>query len=73
MAERFTEATGLKVRRSHFMYRSVEHPFMIADVGRLIIGEDAGLECKRVPTMPINGKTEIFRCTMSCNAIIIWR
>ncbi len=28
------------------MYRSVEHPFMIADVDRLVIGEDAGLECK---------------------------
>lgn len=28
------------------MYRSKEHPFMIADVDRLIVGEDAGLECK---------------------------
>ena len=46
VAGRFSEATGLKVRRSNFMYRSVEHPFMIADVDRLIIGEDAGLECK---------------------------
>ena len=40
------EATGLKVRRSNFMYRSVENPFMIADVDRLVAGEDAGLECK---------------------------
>lgn len=46
VAKRFTEATGLKVRRSNYMYRSVEHPFMIADVDRLVIGEDAGLECK---------------------------
>ena len=46
VAERFSEATGLRVRRSNFMYRSIEHPFMIADVDRLIIGEDAGLECK---------------------------
>ena len=46
VAERFTEATGLRVRRSNFMYRSKEHPFMIADVDRLVIGEDAGLECK---------------------------
>lgn len=46
VAQRFMEATGLKVRRSNFMYRSVEHPFMIADVDRLIVGEDAGLECK---------------------------
>ena len=46
VAQRFMEATGLKVRRSNYMYRSVEHPFMIADVDRLIVGEDAGLECK---------------------------
>ena len=46
VAKRFMEATGLKVRRSNYMYRSVEYPFMIADVDRLVIGEDAGLECK---------------------------
>lgn len=46
VAERFMEATGLKVRRSNYMYRSKEHPYMIADVDRLVIGEDAGLECK---------------------------
>jgi len=46
VAQRFMEATGLKVRRANYMYRSVEHPFMIADVDRLVIGEDAGLECK---------------------------
>lgn len=46
VAKRFMEATGLKVRKSNFMYRSVEHPHMIADVDRLVVGEDAGLECK---------------------------
>ena len=46
VARRFTEATGLKVHRSNCMYRSVEHPWMIADVDRLVTGEDAGLECK---------------------------
>ena len=46
VAQRFTEATGLRVRRSNYMYRSVENPFMIADIDRVIIGEDAGLECK---------------------------
>lgn len=46
VAGRFTEETGLKVRRSNKMYRSKEHPFMLADVDRLIAGEDAGLECK---------------------------
>uniref|UniRef100_UPI000B09691B YqaJ viral recombinase family nuclease n=1 Tax=Clostridium sp. NkU-1 TaxID=1095009 RepID=UPI000B09691B len=46
VARRFMEATGLKVRRSNMMYRSEEHPFMLADVDRLIVGKDAGLECK---------------------------
>lgn len=48
VARRFMEATGLKVRRSNQMYRSVEYPWMIADVDRLVVGEDAGLECKTV-------------------------
>lgn len=46
VAKRFTEETGLKVRRSNKLYRSSEHPFMLADVDRLIVGENAGLECK---------------------------
>lgn len=46
VAQRFMEETGLRVRRSNYMYRSREHPFMIADVDRLVTGEDAGLECK---------------------------
>lgn len=46
VATRFTEATGKKVRKSSFSYQSVEHPFMLANVDRLIVGEDAGLECK---------------------------
>ena len=46
VAERFVEAIGLKVRRSNYMFRNREHTFMIADVDRLIVGEDAGLECK---------------------------
>ncbi len=46
VARRFCEASGLKVRRSHMLYRSTSHSFMIADVDRLIVGQDAGLECK---------------------------
>ena len=44
VAQRFMEATGLKVRKSNFMYRSKEHPFMIADVDRLIVGQMGGRE-----------------------------
>lgn len=46
VAQRFMEETGLKVRRSNYMYHSRENSFMIADVDRLVIGRDAGLECK---------------------------
>lgn len=46
VARRFMEETGLKVRRSNMMYQSTDYPFMFADVDRLIVGEDAGLECK---------------------------
>lgn len=46
VAKRFMEETGLKVRRSNKMYRSEAYPFMLADVDRLVVGEDAGLECK---------------------------
>lgn len=44
VARRFMEATGKKVRCSNVMYRGNEYPFMIADVDRLVVGEDAGLE-----------------------------
>lgn len=46
VARRFMETTGKRVRRSNQMYWSLEHPFMFADVDRLVDGEDAGLECK---------------------------
>ncbi|WP_270813525.1 YqaJ viral recombinase family protein [Hungatella effluvii] len=46
VARRFMEATGKKARRSNAMYQSEEYPFMLANVDRLIVGEQAGLECK---------------------------
>ena len=46
VAQRFTEATGKKVRRSNYMYYDDEYPFMIADVDRFVVGENAGLEIK---------------------------
>lgn len=46
VAKRFTEATGKKVRRSGFSYQSDEHPFMLANVDRWVVGENAILECK---------------------------
>ena len=46
VARRFMEASGKKVRRANAMFYDEEHPFMLADVDRLVVGENAGLECK---------------------------
>lgn len=46
VAQRFCEATGKKVKKSTYSFQSKEHPFMLANVDRLIVGEEAGLECK---------------------------
>ena len=48
VAQRFTETTGLKVRRANAIYQSEEHPLLLADFDRLIVGQKAGLECKTV-------------------------
>lgn len=46
VARRFMEAAGKKVRRANSMYYSEAYPFMLADVDRMVVGENAGLECK---------------------------
>lgn len=46
VARRFMDATGKKVRRLNAILQNVEHPFMYANVDRMVIGEKAGLECK---------------------------
>ena len=48
VAQRFTEKTGLKVRRANAIFQNEEHPIMLADFDRLIVGQKAGLECKTV-------------------------
>ncbi|MBO5303270.1 MAG: YqaJ viral recombinase family protein [Lachnospiraceae bacterium] len=48
VAQRFMEETGLKVRKANAIYQNEEHPVMLADFDRLIIGQKAGLECKTV-------------------------
>jgi len=46
VAERFMEATGKKVRRKNAMLQHPEHHWMLANIDRWVIGENAGLECK---------------------------
>ena len=46
VAERFVEATGKKVRRCNKILQHPEYPWMLANIDRDIVGENAGLECK---------------------------
>ena len=54
VAQRFTDETGKKVRHTNFMYISKNHPFMFANVDRVIVGENAGLECKTASAYSAN-------------------
>lgn len=46
VATRFYEATGKKVRRNNFLLQHPEHEFMFANLDRMVVGENAFLECK---------------------------
>ncbi len=46
VAKRFTEKTGKRVRRENAIIVNPEIPFAHANVDRMVVGEDAGLECK---------------------------
>ena len=74
VAERFMEATRKKVRRSNAMYVSDRYPFMMANVDRLVVGENAGLECKTASPYTAN-RWKDGRCRNGIifNVSIIWR
>lgn len=46
VARRFCEQEGKKVQRSSFSYQSEDKPWMLANIDRKVVGENAGLECK---------------------------
>lgn len=46
VSQRFAEATGKKVRRCNAILKNSDYPFAHANPDRLVVGEDAGLECK---------------------------
>jgi putative phage-type endonuclease len=46
VAKRFEEATGARVRRENYLLQHPEHEFMLANLDRVLIGENAFLECK---------------------------
>lgn len=53
VAQRWMEATGKKVRRVQAMLYNPAYPFAHADVDRMVVGEDAGLECKTTSTLDV--------------------
>ena len=46
VADRFVEATGKKVRKCNKILQHPDYPWMLANIDREVIGENAGLECK---------------------------
>ncbi|ELK47211.1 phage-type endonuclease [Halobacillus sp. BAB-2008] len=46
VAQEFSKRTGLKVRKRNAILQHPEHAWMLANVDRLIVGKNEGLECK---------------------------
>lgn len=46
VADEFSRRTGLKIARKNAILQHPEHPWMLANIDRRIIGQKAGLECK---------------------------
>lgn len=46
VADRFMDATGKKVQVTNFMYASDDYDFITANIDRVVVGENAALECK---------------------------
>lgn len=51
VASRWCEATKHRVRRCNFLLRNPDYPWAHANVDRLVLGEDAGLECKTTASL----------------------
>ena len=78
VARRFCEASGKKVRRANAMFYDEKNSFMLADVDRMIVGENAGLECKtaspyseekwRDDKVPLSYQLQCYHYMSVCNA-----
>lgn len=51
VATRFAEKTGKKVRRENAIIRNPDYPYLHANVDRVVVGENAVLECKTVSAL----------------------
>lgn len=78
VAKRFMEETGKKVRRANAMFYDEKHLYMIADVDRMIVGENAGLEIKTASpytsaqwqngNIPLSYQMQCYHYMSVCNA-----
>lgn len=78
VAKRFVEEAGKKVRRANVMFYDESNPFMLADVDRMIVGENAGLECKTASpfmaeywegdNIPLSYQMQCYHYMSVCNA-----
>ena len=78
IAKRFSQETGKKVRRANSMFYDEKHPWMIADVDRMIVGENAGLEIKTASpytqsqwengNIPLSYQMQCYHYMSVCNA-----
>ena len=46
VAQRFTQETGLKLKRTNCIFQHPEHPWMLANIDRDVIGDAGGFEAK---------------------------
>lgn len=70
VAELFEEESGLKVRKTNFIYYHDDFPWQHASPDRMVVGRDAGLEIKT--TSAFNGKSfhgEEFPATYYCQCV----
>lgn len=51
VANRWCEVTGKNVRRRNAILKNPDYPFAHANIDRIVIGENAGLECKTTSSM----------------------
>lgn len=59
VARRFCEETGKRVRCCNAIIQHEQHDFLLANVDRLVVCEDAGLECKTMnPRSPAAARLE---------------
>lgn len=59
IAEEFEKRTGKTVKRTNYIYQHAEYPFVLANIDRLVVGENAGLECKNTGMFGVENEIPI--------------